>query len=96
MVVNGTGFWQVCIMCLIIGVSVLTGNVSGKAEAAGTASVRTVTRNEGLYDVQYPMVYGLENEAAQELINADIDSYVQKFYEEIEESGSKGKLRFHI
>ena len=96
MVVNGKGFWQVCIMCLIIGVSVLTGNVSGKAEAAGTASVRTVTRNEGLYDVQYPMVYGLENEAAQELINADIDSYVQKFYEEIEESGSKGKLRFHI
>ena len=49
-------------MCLIIGASVLAGNVNGKAEAAGTASVRTVTRNEGLYDVQYPMVYGLENE----------------------------------
>ena len=45
MVVNGKGFWQVCIMCLIIGVSVLTGNVSGKAEAAGTASVQRRCRN---------------------------------------------------
>ena len=83
------------VLCCSLLIAICTGYIV-TASAAEVISVRTVTRSEGLYDVQYPMVYGLENEAAQELINADINSYVQKFYEEIEESGRKGKVRFHI
>lgn len=87
---------QVFFVCLTIYFMFGTGVYDAAAEDMGSANIRTVTRNEELYDAEYPMVYGLESEAAQELINTDIDKYVQQFYTGVEETGSKGKLRYYI
>lgn len=67
------------------------------AESDGTAAnIRTVTRNEGLFDIEYPIVYGLANMNAQEKINAFIDDFIQDFYEKRQESGNKGILRYQV
>ncbi|MHC1718871.1 MAG: SH3 domain-containing protein [Acidaminococcaceae bacterium] len=82
--------------CLVIYFVVGTGVYNVAAEGTGSANIRSVTRNEELFDAEYPMVYGLESEAAQDLINGDIDKYVQQFYTGVEDSGSRGKLRYSI
>ncbi len=82
--------------CLVIYFVVGTGIYNVAAEGTGSANIRSVTRNEELFDVEYPMVYGLESEAVQDLINGDIDKYVQQFYTGVEDSGSRGKLRYTI
>ncbi len=96
MVIFREVFRQVFFVCLTIYFMLGTGVYDVEAEEMGSANIRTVTRNEELYDAEYPMVYGLESDAAQELINADIDKYVQQFYTGVEGSGSKGKLRYYI
>lgn len=58
---------------------------------------RSVTRNEELFDAEYPiwsMVW--KAKLFQDLINADIDKYVQQFYTGVEDTGNKGKLRYSI
>ena len=80
-------FRGVVFTCLLIYFISVTGVYPVAAEDMGSANIRTVTRNEELFDAEYPMVYGLENETAQDLINADIDRYVQQFYN----SGEKKK-----
>ena len=86
-------FFSIClIMYIMFGAEIY--NV--EAEDLGSANIRTVTRNEELFDAQYPMIYGLASEAAQDLINTDIDKYVQKFYTSVEDAGSKGTLRYYI
>lgn len=96
MVIFKNAFRQAFFVCLTIYFMLGTGVCDAAAEDTGSANIRTVTRNEELYDAEYPMVYGLESEDAQELINADIDKYVQQFYAGVEEKGSKGKLRYYI
>ena len=89
-------FRGVVFTCLLIYFISVTGVYPVAAEDMGSANIRTVTRNEELFDAEYPMVYGLENETAQDLINADIDRYVQQFYTGVEDSGNKGKLRYYV
>ncbi|MGL5206994.1 MAG: hypothetical protein ACRC8T_05740, partial [Acidaminococcaceae bacterium] len=66
------------------------------AEDMGSANIRTVTRNEEIFDAEYPMVYAVESAGAQESINEDIDRYVQQFYRDVEETGIKEKMRYQI
>lgn len=89
-------FHRAFLACLVIYFIVGTGVYNVAAEGTGSGNIRSVTRNEALFDAEYPMVYGLESEAAQDLINADIDKYVQQFYTEVEDTGNKGKLRYSI
>ena len=88
MVIFKNAFRQAFFVCLTIYFMLGTGVYDAAAEDTGSANIRTVTRNEELYDAEYPMVYGLESEDAQELINADIDKYVQQFYAGVEEKGT--------
>lgn len=82
--------------CLAIYLIFVTGTQNVAADDMGSGNIRKVTRNEELFDVEYPMVYGLASETAQELINEDIDKYVQQFYKTVEGAGSKGRLRYYI
>lgn len=83
------------VLCSYLLIAVCTGYIQ-TASAAEVISVRTVSRNEGLYDVEYPVVYGLGDEGVQELINKDIDRHVQNFYADLEQSNTSGKLRYHV
>ena len=84
------------VACLVICFLFGNGAQNAAAEDMGSANIRTVTRNEELFDAEYPMVYGLASEDVQDLINADIDKYVQRFYTGVENAGIKGKLRYFI
>lgn len=87
--------WRAKVLCCALLIAIFTGYIV-TASAAEVVSVRTVSRNEGLYDVEYPVVYGLGDEGVQELINKDIDRHVQNFYAELEKSNTSGKLRYHV
>ncbi|HIU64418.1 MAG TPA: SH3 domain-containing protein [Candidatus Avacidaminococcus intestinavium] len=66
------------------------------AKDASTVNVRKVIREEKYLDAEYPVVYGLENNAAQEKINDDINEYIKKINQKAEKERQKTKLRYYV
>ena len=87
-------FLSIVMMALVI--QVLANPVVHAADNTSEVSVRKVIRTETFLDAEYPVVYGLKSKSAQEKINGDIDTYIQKINKDTEKSKKKSKLRYFV
>ncbi|MEG2516436.1 MAG: SH3 domain-containing protein [Acidaminococcaceae bacterium] len=88
-------FSKQSLLAMLLAVGLFTTSVA-TAATPGQASIRTVSRTEGIYDVEYPLVYDVAKSAARNAINADIDQHVQSFYKVAAREDGKAKARYTV